>query len=510
MIELTADQRTTVFEIKHPAYVANVASWSIFLDAYDGQGGFLDGEYLDRYPREVEAEFTKRKAAARYHNYSETLCNLYSRKIFSRPIERRVSDEDLKAWLTNVDGAGTDMSTFVSQVLTRALAAGHCGALCDMTQAAPTGPSKADQQAAVYLTQYLPPDIQDWRVEADGSLAAVKLREQVDSTNLLDAHADGDEAVRMLLWDRESWVRVPHRTTDAIESDVHLLGLVPFAVLTPKPLQRWPLVGKSLLGNANVIRALFNRAAEEDQVLRDQAFSMLTINVPAEGDVEKVKTQLGSETGTTRALVTQGQADYIAADMNVPKAIRDNIAYLVQEIYRMAFMKSTRESLEAESAEAIRLKHDELNDYLVSIADQCERLEKQLIRFWCAWTSASEEQAQAKFDSLDLTINYAQEFFLTDIEQDLKAWAVGLKMELGKTMEKRLRLRAAHRLEPNLSEDEKAEVEKEIEAIASKPKPDPAAMVEGLRAAAAAAARMPKPGQTIPPAKPDEGAGAGA
>lgn len=507
MIELSADQRTTVFEIKHPAYVANVASWQIFLDAYDGQGGFLDGEYLDRYPREVEGEFKKRKAAARYHNYSETLCNLYSRKIFSRPIERRVKDEELTAWLANVDGAGTDMSTFVSQVLTRALAAGHCGALCDMTQAEPTGPAKADQQAAVYLTQYLPTDIQDWRADADGTLAAVKLREQVGSTNLLDTHTAGDAAVQMLLWDRESWARVPHQVTDAIESDVHLLGLVPFAVLTPKPLQRWPLVGKSLLGNANVIRALFNRAAEEDQVLRDQAFSMLTVNVPVDGDVEKVKTQLGSETGTTRALVTNGQADYIAADMNVPKAIRDNIAYLVQEIYRMAFMTSTRESLQAETAEAIRLKHDELNDYLASIADQCERLEKKLIRFWCAWTSPSEQEAQAKFDSLELTINYAREFFLADLEQDLKAWAMGLKMELGKTMEKRLRLRAAHRLEPNLSDDEKSEVEKEIEAIASKPKPDPAAMVEGLRSAAAA--RMPKPGQTIPP-KPEEGAGAGA
>ena len=173
----------------------------------------------------------------------------------------------------------------------------------------------------------------------------------------------------------------------------------------------------------------------------------------------------------------------------------------------MAFMTSTRESLQAETAEAIRLKHDELNDYLASIADQCERLEKKLIRFWCAWTSPSEQEAQAKFDSLELTINYAREFFLADLEQDLKAWAMGLKMELGKTMEKRLRLRAAHRLEPNLSDDEKSEVEKEIEAIASKPKPDPAAMVEGLRSAAAA--RMPKPGQTIPP-KPEEGAGAGA
>lgn len=509
MITVTTEQRKAVFDIRHPAYTANAASWQIFLDAYDGQGGFLNGEYLDQYAREVESEFRRRKLSARYHNYSETLCNLYARKIFSRPIERRVTDQELEAWLENVDGAGTDMSTFVSQVLTRALAAGHCGALCDMTSDAPTGPSKADQRAQVYLTQYLPPAIQDWRTRADGSLASVKLREQVASTDLLAKHADGDDAHRMLLWDNECWVRVPHGSTEPIEDDVHQLGLVPFAVLTPKPLQRWPLVGKSLLGNANVIRALFNRAAEEDQVLRDQAFSMLTISVPVDGDVEKVKGQLGSETGTTRALVTQGQADYIAADMNVPKAIRDNIAYLVQEIYRMAFMKSTRESLEAESAEAIRLKHDELNDYLVSIADQCEQLEKRLIRFWCGWTSVTEEQGQAKFDALDLTINYAREFFLGDIEQDLTAWALGLKMELGKTMEKRIRLRAAHRLEPNLSEQEKKDVETEIEAIASKPKPDPAAMVAGLRQAVAA--RVPKPGQQPgqePPPAESEGAGA--
>jgi hypothetical protein len=274
---------------------------------------------------------------------------------------------------------------------------------------------------------------------------------------------------------------------------------VPFAVLIPKPLERWPLMGKSLLGNANIIRALFNRASEEDQVLRDQAFSVLTIDVGENGDVEKTKTELGQDIGTTRAIVTSGTANYITPDMNVPKAIRENIAFLVQEIYRMAFVKATRESLAAESAEAIRLKQTELNDFLVSVADACQAFELQLIHFWCGWKTTDQAAADTLFESLGLTVAYDREFFLTDLGEDLKNWALALKMELGATMEKTIRMKAVHRLEPALDDKDKKLVEDEITAIANKPKPDPMAMAAALRDGAAARLKAvpppaPKPG----------------
>lgn len=508
MIVVTANDRANVFKITHPAYAENVASWQIFLDAIDGQGGFLNGEYLDRYDRELENSFKTRKAAARYHNYSEALTNLYTRKIFSKPVQRSTSNEELTAWLANVDGAGTDMSAFVQRALTRALASGHVGALVDRTADAPTGPAKADEKSIVYLTQYLPTAIQDWRTKSDGTIVAVKLREGVGSTNLLEEHAEGDDAVQMLLWDNDSWVRVPHGADDQISSNTHGLGVVPFAVLTPKPLERWPIVGKALCGNANILKALFNRASEEDQVLRDQAFSVLTVDVPTDGDVEKTKSELGSDIGTTRAIVTHGTAKYITPDMNVPKAIRENISFLVQEIYRMAFIKATRESLQAESAEAIKLKQSELNDFLVSVADACQAFELRLIRFWCGWKSSNEAAAEKLFESLKLTVAYDRNFFLEDLGDDLKNWAMALKMDLGATMEKRVRMKAVHRLEPDLDDKEKKTVEQEIEAIANKPKPDPAALVQGLRSAAAA--RMPKPGQKPGDQQQPPAAGEGA
>lgn len=485
MIAIGTDDREKVFDIAHPAYTANMPSWAIFLDAYDGQGGFLDGSYLDKYPREEQNEYEKRQKSARYHNYTETLVDLYVRKIFSKPVDRTSKSPELDEWFKNVDGNGTEMSDFMAKVLTKALAAGHAGVLCDKTQAEATGPSKADEQAVCYLTQYLPTAIQDWRTNPDLSLAGVKLREAVPNTDLLAEHATDDAAVRMLLWDKETWARVPADKDEAIKEDFHDLGMVPFAVLTPKPTEKWPMVGKSLLGNANIIKAMFNRSAEEDQVLRDQAFSILTVKVGPDGDVDKVKTQIGTEIGTTRALVTQGEADFIAADQGVPESIRKNIAYLVQEIYRMAHMVFQRDSLEAESAEAIALKHDELNDTLVSIADACAALERRLVRFWCGWNAATEEIAQANFDGLELNINYSREFFLGDLEADLKAWVFAIKAELGATMTKRIKMRMVHRLEPELDEDNKKKVEGEIDAIAAKPKPDVTGLADELRARSA-------------------------
>jgi hypothetical protein len=482
------EQRKKLFEVKHPAYIANVEKWQLGVDAYDGTGGFADGTYLDRYPREEPKKFEERQQKARYHNYVETLVDMYARKIFSQNVQRTAEDEGLRKFWDDVTGAGVPMSAFMKEALEKALASSHVGLLLDKTRDEAAGPAKQDEKARPFLTQFLSTEIQDWRTKDDRTtLTAVKLREAMPSQDVFSEHETGDDAIRMLLWTEQEWARVEQQPDSPIDTAAHHLGLVPFVFLTPKPSKTWPLTGKALCGDVNIIRALYNRGSEEDEVLRDQAFSMFTVNVPADGTVkvEEVKAQIGGDIGTTRAMVLNGEAQYITPDQSVAESIRKNIAYLVQELYRAAHMRFQRDSLEAESAESIRLKHDELNASLEAMASACQAAELQIAKLFFAWQAATPEAAAQAFEAAKVNIKYADEFFLEDLESELKAWILAIKQELGQTMEKRVKMRIVDRLEPELDEQTRKTVEGEIDAIIAKPEPEVGDIADALRKNAA-------------------------
>jgi hypothetical protein len=504
---LSAEQRKKLFEVEHPAYKAKKDTWQLGLDAYDGDGGFATGDYLDRYPREEESKFRERKVKARYHNYVETIVDMYVRKIFSQKIARDTTDEGLQQFWADVTGGGVDMSSFMAEACGKSLAAGHMGILVDKSRDEASGPAKADEKAVPFLTQYLSTELQDWRTKDDRTtLTFVKLREAKPSADPFSDHATGDDAIRMLIWNTTEWARVEKDPSVAVEAAIHSLDQVPFVILAPKPSKTWPLTGKPLVGNPNIIKAMFNRCSEEDEVLRDQAFSLFTVDVGESGDVEATKQQIGGEVGTTRAIVLKGKAQYLTPDQNVPEAIRKNIAYLVQEIYRMAHMRFQRDSLEAESAEALQLKHDELNATLASVAEACQEAEIEIAKLYFAWSSATPEAADQAFEAAAVNVTYATEFFLQDLEQELKAWVLAVKQQLGKTMEQRVKMRIVKRLEPDLDAKTLHEIEKEIEAIANEPKPDITGIADQLRAnAAGRMANFARQAGEPPPPQPGEG-----
>ncbi len=130
--------RQGLLERVHPLYKMYAPQWNVGLDAYDGTGGFLDGTYLWEFPRESEPDYTKRRAQARYHNYTETLVDIFLRQLTSS-VERSSKDDELVAWWEDVDGRGLTMDLYASAVMGPALAAGHAGSLVDKDTTPATG-----------------------------------------------------------------------------------------------------------------------------------------------------------------------------------------------------------------------------------------------------------------------------------------------------------------------------------------------------------------------------------
>ncbi len=456
------ESRKDALDRSHPAYDLHADSWQVQLDAFEGDGGFLTGDYLWPYPAESAEDFMKRQKMARYHNYVETLVDLYVRFMFTQGVKRTSENEEFNAWLEDVDGAGTSIDEYLKRFAAIALVNGHAGTLVDKTPDEPTGPAKADETARVFLTVFPATSIVDWRFQRN-ELVGVKLVEAAPDTDLIAAN-DDDEDEQWLLWDTEGWARFTEKGA-LISGDVPTLDLVPLIILRPKPSTLSPILGRALISNINVVRALFNRSSEEDNVLRDQAFSVMVCEVPPEGDVNQAREQMGTVVGTAKALAVQGKIEYKTPDQNVPGAIRDNITYLVQEVYRAAHMRFKRDSLTAETAEAIRLQHTELNEMLQGFAKALSQCERDIARAWFAWTAPTPDAAQAAFDAAKVEAVYPQEFFLDALMTALEEWAEAIRMDLGDTMTKRIKKRAVRRLEPDMPADELDIVDKEIDAM---------------------------------------------
>ncbi len=486
MFEIPPDISTeTLREQVHPAVEALATRWQVALDAYDGEGGFVTGAYIWRFPRETEAEFTARTAQARYHNYAATIVDYYVRKVFGAGVQRETTSEPLKAFWQNVDGAGTDIDTFLRLSLSKALAGGHVGLLADKTREAPTGPAQADERAAVYLTRYLPNAILDWRLGRDEAMSAVKLTEDVPSKDLLAAQ---QTATRVLLWDRDEWVRVTDQGKEApalIERATHGLGLVPMVLLRPFRHARWPFVGKTLL-EPSVIRAQYNRASEQDEVIRNQSFSVFVVGLPATGDVdvEKAKQALGNEIGTMRALFTYGSGTYQTPSQEVPAALESHLTFLVRELYRQAHVPYEKDSRDAMSAEAIRLQHEEISAVLRGVAAECRRVELEIARLFFAWTSATPEAARAAYDAASVSIAYGDDYFESDPEADLKALTAAVGAVESRTFDKAIQKQIVHRFAADLDDDTLATIDAEIDAAEAQPQGviDPSTLRQGAEA----------------------------
>lgn len=483
---LSAEDAKAVLAFTHPDYDTHQTSWQILIDAFEGTGGFLDGSYLWQYPREDTNDYNARKAQQRYHNYLSPLVDLYTRFLFTQGVKRESTSEDYNAWTEDVDGAGTDMNGLLKRLLSMALVCGHAGVLIDKTAEAPTGPSKADDKARVVAHVFTATAIRDWRF-TNHVLTAVKLTEAAPEVGIADEALTGPEAEQTLIWTTDGWARFD-ADGKVVAYDQPNLGMVPFVVFRPTQSYTSPMLGRPLTGHANILVAIDNRDSEEDEVIRAQAFSVLTVSVPEGGDVEQAKEQLGNVIGAAKAIVVQGEIDYKTPDQAVPEAIRKNRAYLVQELYRAAHVRLKSEGLQAESGDSIRLQYTELNEALQGIAKWLSQVETQIARCFFAWQMPTPEAAQAAFEAAAVEAVYPSEFFQDALLTDLEAWAEAVRMDLGPTMTARIKRTAVSRIDPDIPADELEKIHAEIEAAANEPEPDPMVPDRGDPEAAALAA----------------------
>jgi hypothetical protein len=135
--------------------------------------------------------------------------------------------------------------------------------------------------------------------------------------------------------------------------------------------------------------------------------------------------------------------------MGVLDALGKMIEFLIGEMYRAAHIRFEMDSLQAESAEAIRLQHTELNEMLANLAAElpARRARARPVLVLLDVPGRGRRGIDHEFDAA-VVIAYPREFFIADLLEELQKWANAIKLDLGSTFEHYAKRRVVDQLAP--------------------------------------------------------------
>lgn len=472
--------------VVHPLYRDFQPIWKQLHDIYEGSGGFLDADrpYLVPHPREwldhsepvkdddgavigwapkqrptnPSPKLRERRKLARYENIAATLIDQLQGALFRNPIVRNFGQNTdtrrpIQDFWDDADGLGTAWDALCKEAWKPAGVFGHVFLYLE----------EAEDRDVPVVRLYTPLDVPDWLVDDRGGLIAVKFLEAAPRDDFRIAPVVTEKDLRVRLVTAEGW-EIQTIGGKRIEGGSHAFDALPVVPLYSRRRALLPVIGQSLLRDPQLYLDHYNLLSEVRELLRKQTFSILNVVVgdtPAGLVTEQQK--LGAQAGTSNVLFTSNPAAYISPDSGNVDAYHEHIDRLVRTIYRLALLPWETDSLDAESAEARRMKREDLNQQLAGFADECARADKRVAelvyraRFGEAWARQWEADG--------LSIQWPNEFDVTPLMDLIDGYTAAIGLDLGETATRAARKKAARATLPDLTQETYAQIDQEIDAM---------------------------------------------
>jgi len=334
--------------------------------------------HLVPHVRESAEKFAGRCAVAVYENHLRQACERFASFLARRRPLRDGADTPLAALLlADADLSGASMDEFIFSLALHLKARGTMFVLMDRAPAMDEGVATLAEQAqrrAVPFLRTLCPEIVDV-IELDDYGTTVR-RITISSVETID----GRQQAAQRTWDAEKWY--VHQGDRIISQGEHGFGECPVLAVTESGSAP-PVVGR-YAQIADLSRRMYNARSELDDILRSQTFSVLTLQVP-QGSTRS-PAEIASTIGTHSLLVHEGQTPAFVAPSPGPA---DTFLSVIQElqsaIRRIASDDSTEKGQQVESGLARRMRFEQLNAELASMALRLQGLER---RIWALFHAA--------------------------------------------------------------------------------------------------------------------------
>ena len=367
--------------------------WSFADEAINGDGGFLNGGYIDKYPRESDTKYKKRQSIAYYTNFFASKVDRYIGYLFKQSPTRTTKNDMIKRVFDDCNNKGDSMDVFISSFAKRAKARGVSLVLVDMPKTIPsTLKEQIDSRALPYLVEIPPQSIKEYKLDKFGRFEYVIINDI-----LTDEKNNKINITRY--YDTKSWA-VKDEGGKVLDSGEYSIGVCPVLIFSESG--EFPSTGE-FTQIASLSKRYYNLKSELDEVLRGQTFSFLAIET---NQSQNEGITLSIDNAITHPVGTKPPV-FIAPPAAPAEIYQKEIENIEETIDKIAYDVSTNQS--KESGIALSIKFQGLNSSLSNFALRLNDLESRIFDVVCRFLGISD----------DVTISYPKTFDIIDIDKEI-------------------------------------------------------------------------------------------
>nr|WP_092074955.1 hypothetical protein [Dendrosporobacter quercicolus]NSL49582.1 hypothetical protein [Dendrosporobacter quercicolus DSM 1736]SDN23623.1 hypothetical protein SAMN04488502_11538 [Dendrosporobacter quercicolus] len=397
--------------------------------AYYGSGGFKDGSYLVRHPRETPEKYLKRRELAYYLNYVAPTVNSHVNPVFNKEPEREWRENPLfSAFAEDTDTLGTSLARFMKRAGFIAKLQAVAFIVIDNAAEQPGNMAEVLRQRALpyaYIVQRK--QVKSYKTNKPGKLI------EMTYTIASEVNESGEAQLETWTWTTTKW-KCQDANGEKREGN-HPLGRLPIVPLYAKPYEPGNVLPQSeFYSIAKANKRLYNLCSEIDELIRSQAFNVFTYPIgenQSENDIREIVT------GTENAVVYDGtlhnSPQFTAPDSSSLVELRQERKDLIVEIYRMAELSHVTGVETKTSGVAKEWDFQNTNQVLRDFALNCEDAERETARVFELWTNTR----------VDLYSNYSDDFGIVDVAAALDNAGKGLDLNIGGQFDVEVKKKAA-------------------------------------------------------------------
>lgn len=264
-------------------------------------------------------------------------------------------------------------------------------------------------RAFPYLTVIFPEQLLEWQHDDRGRLVSITWQD-VSTDN------QGHQTRSVSTWTDEWWH--VEQNGKVVTAGRHGLGLVPVVRWCGRATEPTNMLPTSeFISVAQANNYLYQVCSWHTQILRDQAFSILTM--PNIGDDDSVTI------GTNNVLAYPPESThtpaFIAPSAEPAAMLTDQMDRIIREMYRMCGLSSVVGVHEAKSGVAKQWEFERTNQKLAEFAIQCEEVEYLIVSIFEKWTH----------EATDYFCEYPRDFKINDVADALSNAQAALELNIG-------------------------------------------------------------------------------
>ena len=382
-------------------------NYGLLKNAYYGTGGFEDGGYLIKHPREADDKYNKRKEISYYLNYVSAVVDGHVNPIFRAPIKRDWKNSSLsefELFIEDVDCSGTAIDSFMKMAALSAKLYGIVFIVVDNFQELPATKDKTlKERKFPYLYLVNPESVKEYKLDRLGRLTEFSFAEKV-------GEAEQTRTLTTEGWSIEG---------EGSSNGAHSLGVVPVVPLLSRKVkltEDLPPSEFTAISRTNM--NIFQQCSWLNEILQNQTFPLLIY--PSK---EATKLIIGSE----NALGFDGEKsqhapNFIAPPSGPSEAIASNIDRLIKEIYRMAQMSHATGVQTQLSGTAKAWDFEENNMALSDFAENLENAEMRIGKIFSLYCNSAE---------FNYSCVYSRDFKVPDIKGELEIAQAAIDLNFG-------------------------------------------------------------------------------